>query len=330
MTWVERLKSRNRRLVGLVTAAALAVIVALVGGYDKLGVGYTEYEAELINTGGVRVGDQIRVAGIPVGEVTGLDLEDAKIVMTFRVEDDISVGEHARLEVELATLLGGRHVVLTLPEEDEPPIERIPIDRTTVPYDLSAMIEDVAPTLEELDGAKLRDALTAMTETMSAAEPAMDDALGGIAALTDVVLDRKEQIATLLRSAERMTDLVNANSEELFALMGQADVLLTDIVERKELIRSMLRELRGLTSRLADVFETNRAQLQPMFDNVAAVTAMLREADGSLDQALELFAPTSRYLTNAMGNGPYIEALLPNMLATDNYLCASGAVKDCK
>lgn len=330
MTWMERLKACDRRLTGIIAAVMLAMVVAMVGGYAELGVGNREYQAELVNTGGARVGDEVRVAGIRVGEVTGLELDGDRILMTFRVERDVEIGQHARLEVQLATLLGGRHVVLNLPDDGGRPVDRIPLSHTKVPYDLATLVEDVGPALKELDGPKLRKAMTALAESLSTAQPAIADAVEGIEAISGVVLARRGQLETLIRSAEQMTDLVNRNSDQVYELMGRADRLLAQVVARRDLIRSLLTELRTVTGRLATMLDENRAQIQPMLDNIVGVTTILRKADRSLDRALELFAPTARYLTNAVGNGPYVDAFFPNFLIPDNYLCASGAVKGCQ
>lgn len=314
--------------------AAAAIIGALIVGSTAFGtIGLTDdrYEAELANAGGVRPGDEVRVAGIGVGEVTRTKLAGEKVIMSFRVRNDVDLGADTRVEVKLSTLLGGRYVDLQPRGTGEPADDRIRLSHTAVPFDLQSAVEAGTPALEKLDGRKLREALAASTETFREIDPELlDRSLAGITELSGIVTEREGQISRLLADTEAVTSTLNANRVEIFDLMGQGDRLLKELLQRRALIRSLLADFREITTQLSGMLEENRAQLKPMLANARKFTQLLARNDEAIGKALERFAPASRYLTNAAGNGPYLDLRLPYAILPDNLLCTAGVVKGCR
>ena len=96
---------RNRRngIVGVVVivAALAATAMAYLNPTDQNG-----YTAHLSNSGGVRAGDQVRIAGIPVGKVTSVRLDAAVVEMKFDVERSVVVGSESTLDDQAADSAG--------------------------------------------------------------------------------------------------------------------------------------------------------------------------------------------------------------------------------
>jgi phospholipid/cholesterol/gamma-HCH transport system substrate-binding protein len=75
--------------VGIFVFVALAIGVALVfaiGSQQNLFSSKTSYKARFIDVGGLREGSPVRIAGVSVGNVSGIDLDKSgKILVTFGV-----------------------------------------------------------------------------------------------------------------------------------------------------------------------------------------------------------------------------------------------------
>lgn len=124
---------RNRRhgLIGVVVIVAALAATAMAYLNPT---GQTGYVARLSNSGGVRAGDQVRIAGIPVGKVTGIRLDGAVVEMKFDVERSVVVGSQSTLDIKLLTPLGGHYVALD-PKGALPLGHNvIPPQRVTLPF----------------------------------------------------------------------------------------------------------------------------------------------------------------------------------------------------
>lgn len=324
------LRERNPFWLGVVAAAVIVLLVLGTLSFGALGLGQARYAAEFAQSGDLRVGDPVRVAGMDIGEVTKAGLEGDHVLIAFRIQRDIKVGADSTASIKLATLLGGRYLELTPAGGGELPHDRIVLAHTSVPYDLQTVIQKGTPLLEDLDSSKLRAALASVSNNLRGDGPKVSAALDGLSRLSAVVVSRRDQVAQLITNADAVTTLVNQRSDKLFALMGQSDSLLRELLHRRDVIRGTLTDLRSLTDELRKTISENNSQVGSLLDNARELTEVLRKQDDSVDRALELIAPASRYLNNAFGNGPYADVYLPYSLVPDNLLCAVHAVSGCK
>lgn len=327
---IDRLREANPLVLGLITSAVIAALVAGALAVGTLGFGQARYTAEFAHAADIRAGDEVRIAGIGVGEVTGARLAGDRVVVSFRVENDVHLGSRTGATIKVSTLLGGRYLELRPDGADELADNRIPLVNTTVPFDLADVLETGTLELEALDGDALRTALAAVRDNLRGTGPQVGAALDGLSRLSAVIDTRKDQISDLITSADAVSAVLSERRGQLFTLLGQSDALLGELLRRRELIRGTLDDFAEFTGQLRALLEENRAQIEPLLDNVVGVTDILRRADESIDRALKLLAPAGRYLNNAAGNGPYLDLYLPYGLFPDNFLCRVGAVSGCR
>jgi len=330
MRIIKPLNQYNPLWLGVV-AAAIGVLL-LVGTFavGTLGFGDDRYEAEFAHTAGIRPGDEVRIAGIGVGQVTGTRLEGDHVVVSFRTNDDVHLGRDTKAVVKLATLLGGRYLELQPAGPGTIAGDRITLANTSVPFDLQQAIETSTPAIEGLDAAKLRTALEAVTKNLYGNGAAVSQALDGVTQLSNMISRRDQQLGQLISSADTLTTIVNNDKAALFTMMSQADGLFKILLDRRDLIRGILTDFKTLIAQLRDVLNDNRPQLQPLFTNLSGITDILQRTNDALDRALQVIGPTARYVNNAFGNGPYADIYLPYAILPDNLLCTARVVTGCQ
>ena len=96
-------------IFSLVSLFVTSVLVAIMG---KLGTGDTgEYHAIFANASMVMEGDEVRVAGVPMGKVTGVEIYErdrAKVSFTFKKE--LALTEASRVEIRYLNVVGERYI----------------------------------------------------------------------------------------------------------------------------------------------------------------------------------------------------------------------------
>ncbi len=323
------LSTRNPFVIGLIASVVIAAAVLATLSFGALGLGQHRYAAEFAQSGDLRVGDEVRVAGMEVGEVTDVGLEGDHVLVRFRARRDVPLGADTAASIKLTTLLGGRYLELRPAGADELPDGRIPLAHTQVPYDLQKVLQTGTPLLEDLNGAAFRDALSKTAGTFRGDGPKIAAALDGLSRMSGVIEKRRDQSTHLIDGAGQVTALVDQRGDRLFSLLKRSDTLLAELTRRRDLIRSVLNDLAGVTGQLRRTLSENESQIGPLLDNAKELTQLLKEEDASVDRALQLLAPAGRYTTNALGNGPYLDLYLPYSIIPDNILCRAGAVDGC-
>jgi len=322
------LSERDPFKIGLIALAVGGLIAGGVALLSTWSFGTATYTAVLEHTAGLRTGEDVQVHGVPVGEVRSVELGDEDVEVTFTVDSGIRLGKKTTAEVKVATLLGNHYLEVDPQGGGTLAGATIPLERTSVPYNLQDVLEQGTTALDDLDPVLLAKALTATSDTLGSSAEEVGPALQGIARLSEVISARSTQTGRLLRAARGVSDQLNAGSEDLVAMMRSANLVIEEVVRRREAIHQLLVETRGLADALDQVVRQTRDDLGPALGDLNVALASLRKQDQQLQDVLVEMAPAVRYVANATGNGPYLDLFLNSpALPADDAQCALG---DCR
>jgi len=108
-------------LVGLFTMAGVACIGYLaigLGGLELWGQGKYDIIAQFDNISGLQVGASVEVAGVPVGQVSAIDLKDPLALVTLRLNKDFKVRDDDIASIRTKGIIGDRYVKISRGSSD--------------------------------------------------------------------------------------------------------------------------------------------------------------------------------------------------------------------
>src|SRR5688572_9599462 len=122
-------RERNPVIVGAISLAAIAAVILLSFRAQDLPLigGGNTYYAAFSEAGGLKVNDEVRIAGVRVGKVESIELDGSQVRVRFRVDTESQLGSETRAAIKVKTLLGAMFLSLEpagrgqLAEEDENP-----------------------------------------------------------------------------------------------------------------------------------------------------------------------------------------------------------------
>lgn len=301
------MNARDPFKTGLLAIVIMGVIGAAVIVLSVVSFGTKSYTAVLEHTGGLRSGEDVQVHGVSKGEVTGIKLDEDKVIVSFVLDGDIELGSRTTATVKVATLLGTHYLEVDPLGSGALADDTIPIERTAVPYNLQDVLESGAGALDELDPELLAEALTQMAGTLGASQDQIRPALEGVARLSEIIATRSDQTGDLLTAARSVTDQLAASSDDIIAMMKQTNLVITEVTSRREAIHRLLVETTELSRALRSIVASTRGKLTPGLRDLNDVIRFLNSQDEQLQHVLEVMAPAVRYIANATGNGPWVD-----------------------
>lgn len=292
-------------VVGLtLTAAVFSDDLPLIGG----GITYT---AEFSEAAGILVKDEVRIAGVKVGSVKDVELDGDRVVVTFKVKN-AWVGDKSRAAIKIKSLLGQKFLAVEPDGSTElDPDQRIPLERTTAPYDVLEAFRGLAETVDAVDTDQLAKSFEVISETFADTPDDVKGALTGLQSLSRTVASRDEELSRLLSNTQQISQTLADRDAEIQKLLADGSLLFEEINKRKDSIDALLRGTQALSTELRGLVEENQAQLQPVLQSLDQLTAMLYRNQEALGEGIRKFAPFVRLFTNAVGNGHWF----------DNYIC---------
>lgn len=322
---------RNRVVIAVIGLAALvATFFATFYAEDLPVIGGGErHQAYLAETAGLHAGDEVRVAGVKVGKVTGIELVGKKVLVTFRVKG-VEVGDQSTAAVKIKTLLGKKFLSID-PLGTEALQDPIPVEHTTTPYDVNAAFSDLSSTIGEIDTNQLETSLNTMSEVFATTPESVRGMVDGLSRLSRTISSRDDELGELFTSTSKVTGTLANRNDELGALVSDGNLLLTELANRRESIRTMLRSTKALGIELQGLVRDNEKQLAPALKKLDRVSAVLRRNQNHLNDALKVLGPYYRMLTSAMGNGHWIDSYICGLFdADDAPVLENDVVRDCK
>jgi phospholipid/cholesterol/gamma-HCH transport system substrate-binding protein len=315
-------RERSPGPIGVIGTVVLVAIAALVYFWEDLpGLRGATYQAEFSEAAGLRPDDEVRVAGIKVGEVKDVDLDVDRVLVTFRV-DDTWIGDSTTAAIKIKTLLGRKFLALhPTGEREQDPDVHISMDRTATPYDVTQAFEGLASTVGEIDTAQLADSFRTISDTFADSPEHVRSALDGLTALSRTISSRDTQLAQLLSNTRQITTTLAGSNEEFDKLLDDVKVLLTELNSRRDAIHDLLTGTTELARQLSGLVADNQRQLGPALAQLEQVTDILTRYGAQLDQSLKLAGPYFRVLNNITGSGRWIDSYVCGLLPENREPC---------
>ncbi|GAB3989341.1 MCE family protein [Nocardioides marmoraquaticus] len=308
-------RERNPVVIGAISIAVIAALLLaafnaaalpLIGGGDT-------YKAAFSDASGLKAGDEVRIAGVRVGQVESMELDGNQVVAELRVDTPSKFGTETEADIRVKTLLGDVFVALVPAGEGQLEAgSTIPRSRTTSAFDVVSAFEGLASRAEAIDTDQLAEAVDTLAELTDDTPAAFQGTLRGLSRLSRTVASRNDEIGELLRNLDTVSGTLAARDDDLVELMRNSDLVLRALVARREAVNTLLVSTSRLSRELTALVRESRADLKPALRNLEGVVDVLLKNQNNLDEALRLMAPFYRVFTNVLGNGPWFEVAIEN------------------
>jgi phospholipid/cholesterol/gamma-HCH transport system substrate-binding protein len=309
-------RERNPVKVGAVSLVVLVAIVLMAFKADSLPLigGGDTYYAAFSDSSGLKTNDEVRIAGVRVGKVTGVGLEGDHVKVTFKISSSADFGKDTHAEIKVKTLLGA--MFLALEPKGSGQLEAgstIPVSRTRSAYDVVQAFSGLAERAQQIDLPQLSASLNTLADATKNTPEELQSTLKGLSALSANVAARDAQLNTLLGNLRKVSSVLSARDQDIVTLMKDSDVLLRAVVARRDAIHELLVSTSNLSTELTALVQQSRADLHPALSNLKSVVDVLRKNQNNLDNSLRLMAPFYRVFTNVLGTGPWFDNWISNL-----------------
>ena len=306
-------REQNKTVIG--TLGILAILALLAGSFsvDRI-IGGEEYKAEFSEAAGLRPNDEVRVAGVKVGKVLGVDLAGDRVQVRFRVKDG-DLGNRSRADIRIKTVLGRKFLMLS-PDGDGrmEPGSVIPLGRTTSPFDITDAFRDLSTTVDEIDDEQLAENFSVLAETFRDTPDEVRASLEGLGRLSRVLSDRDTELRALLERTRGVSQVLADRDEDLVQFFADSSLVLQELERRRDAISRLLDTTTALSEQLIALVRENRADLAPALEQLKGVSAVLKKNQDNLDASLQRLAPFVRVFANNLGNGRWFDTIVQNLL----------------
>jgi phospholipid/cholesterol/gamma-HCH transport system substrate-binding protein len=214
-------------------AIVFAVVVALVLAYiyyhppgmSKVVSFYTDDAASL------RVGDEVRMAGIAVGKVEKLSLEPNHVKVTALVDDDAFVGDRSQVDVRMLTVVGGYYVNVASIGETPLGDNAIPLERVKMPYNLIQTLTDTTKITQNVNTAPVNESLNQIQQGLSGVNvEVVSTVINAGNAIMSTVDKQRGQVTSILNMSDEYIQALSQYRDKFDQLVRKVSILTQTLV----------------------------------------------------------------------------------------------------
>jgi phospholipid/cholesterol/gamma-HCH transport system substrate-binding protein len=288
-------------LFTLASAVVTTVLVMIMGSF-ALG-DTTTYRAMFASASQLQPGDDVRIAGVSVGQVEEVEIADrTRALVTFSVSDGVPLTTTSGAEIRYLDLVGNRYLALTKGSGGGaglPAGATIPPSRTSPALDLTVLFNGFKPLFAALSPGEVNTLSMNIVRTLQGEGGTVRSLLQHTAALTNHVANRDELVGDVVTNLNDTLDTVTDRRRRVVELVDQMQRWVSGLAAERRTIGASLDNIRSLTVATADLLKEGRPaikedveQLRKVLDvlaqprNQRLITDMLRRLPEKLtDQA---------------------------------------------
>ncbi|HMT50539.1 MCE family protein [Dietzia sp. UBA5065] len=262
--------------VFVVVTALLSTILATTirGGTREEG---TEYSAVFSDVTMLEEGDDVRIAGVVVGHVTGYEIHDRDQAMVhFTMSGDRTLPANVHLALRFRNMIGQRYMNISrepgpvqaaLPEGST-----IPIEKTSPAVDLTALFNGFRPLFTTLQPEDVNALADSLVRVLQGEGGTVTSLVQQTSQLTNHLADRDQVIGEVIDNLTRVLQTINERDVQFQQLVVTTRQLVEGLAADRDAIGESLDSIADLTSSAENVVAATRPSVTESLDHLKLVT----------------------------------------------------------
>lgn len=277
---------RASLLPPLIKSGIFVLVTALVTAILGLSIAHTGvsatvgYRAVFSDVTGLIPGDDVDIAGVRVGQVTGVTVHEAnRALVSFNLPASRHLPASATATIKYLNLVGQRYLELaqgTGPVGRAlPPGGTIPLTRTTPALDLTELFNGFQPLFQALSPGDVNKLSSEIIQLFQGESPNIAALLATIGALTTTLATKDQVIERVISNLNSVVTTITSRGNELAQLVTSLQELVSGLAAERQPIGNAISAISSLSTATAGLLQVGRAPLRDDIAQLGRVAANL-------------------------------------------------------
>ncbi|MGQ4617793.1 MCE family protein [Nocardia sp. R7R-8] len=296
----------------VVTLFVTTVLALSIANYSG---GGTKFKARFTDVTSLNPGDEVRIAGVRVGKVTGVSIVDKRLAeVKFELTDREWLPASTTATIKYRNLVGQRYIALEqgTGEQGKKLNEggTIPLERTRPALNLTTLFNGFRPLFRTLTADDVNRLSFEIIQVFQGEQGTIHDLVATTANLTNKIADKDAVIGELTRNLTAVLDTVNQRDDQFDQLIVNTEALISGLNADRDTIGRSVTSLADLTSATSDLLVPVRPTLQGSIAGLSQLTGTLDERHDEVNEALTNLPLKMEKLGRAASYGSWFQFYL--------------------
>lgn len=314
--------------LGVFTIVTIIITVWLAAVIGNLRLGSTPYlvTAEFSDASGVLKGDAVKSAGVTIGRVHDIRVEDGIAKVDLSIDENIELPDGMSVAIRFRNLVGQRMVTFFgegHPEDTLAHGEVIPLERTKPAFDLTALFNGLRPLIRSTTPGDINIVSREVFTALQGRSADLEGFLDNVAEVSEMIGTKDAQLTELLNGFNAVTADLAGRGDQLNNTLGAMDTFLSQLASDSDALDSALVTLDEASTRLGRIVARNDERIAGSVDDLAILLDAVDDKRGDLRAALRALPDMLVAAERANSYGHWSNIHLINACKDDFGTCGS-------
>lgn len=296
----------------VITTIATALLAVTIGNITFNAT--TKYRAVFTDVVGLNKGDDIRIAGVRVGQVDKIAIhQDTLAMVTFSVDSDQVVDTSTRATMRYRNLVGNRYIALTEGVGGGTKMKAnglIDKDRTAPALDLSVLFNGFKPLFTALTPADVNQFAFEVIKVLQGEGGTIESLLARTASLTTTLADADQVIGDLITNLTSTLQIVSQRQQNFSSLLVNLQKFITGLAQDINPILGSLGSINSLNTKTAGLLQQTRVPVKADLDRLRQISTTLDDTQGIWVKTLQNMPDKLNTMTRTASYGSWFNFFL--------------------
>ncbi|GGV10487.1 ABC transporter substrate-binding protein [Actinomadura cremea] len=272
------------------------------------------YKAVFSDVTGLLENDDVRVAGVRVGQVEHIELhKGTQALVTFSVDSDgvfrAGLPKSTQAHIRYRNLMGQRYLALAdgagQPNQFLDAGDTIPLAQTKPALDLTTLFNGFRPLFQALEPKDVNTLAMQIVQVLQGEGGTINSLLRHTASLTNTIADRDQVIGRVIENLNAVLGTIDSRHEQVDRMVVDLRKFVSGLSHDREAIFESVEAINGLESATAGLLRDTRPDLKDDIAGLRKLTGTLDDHSATLDKGLQRTPGRLEELVNISSYGSW-------------------------
>ncbi len=284
---------------------ALVCIVLLIGLAVKIGnislfSSRHSVNAELSDVTGLASGDTVNIAGVSVGQVSSIGVQQGHAVIGMSVNNTVTLRQSTDVGMRWHNVIGQKEIELFPGKTGAvlAPDATIPLSHDVTDASIDTFLNSLGPLLASINANEANEFVENVSDALEGDTAQINQLLNSGATVSTTVEALDSQVGEIIGNLNQVLTALASRSGDIDSLVSNLQTVSSALASKNTLLDGVVSNLSQVATDLASLIGNNHTTITNTIDNLQAVAADVQNNQQNLASSLS---------TLGAGLAPYIQ-----------------------
>lgn len=273
----------------LVVAAIFTAWIGIILAAYRPGTRHS-FHAVFDDVSGLKIGDEVRVAGVDVGKVLDIEVRpDNSVKVTFDVANSQSLNTATNAAIQYKNLIGERILQLATANRNAPALAAggtIPASRTKPALALDDLLNGFKPLFAGLSTSQINELSGELVRVLQGQQAAVSTLIAHVGSFTTAIGSREQIIGQVVNNLNDVLATVDQRRGTLGQLITNLSKLVVGLQHQDKQVFAAAAQIVPLANEASSLLESARSDLGTDLDQLTVAARGVNANSRTLKQVL--------------------------------------------